>query len=487
MNRLWATKPRVAVLVAVVAFVATTVRLLVPSPVGLADQGDANRVLCSLDVRVDAPWDEPTTEHVVTRWVPHRWEGPTCGANGTGEPYRSSQVLVFRAAQIIGDATGHPGVDLRVAGVLCAAALSALLGAIAALLPGGRARAAIVTGAIWLLLVDRMIADYYISGYAEPIAVIGILAAVAAGLAVFRGRSPSLLSLVALAAASAVLVTAKSQTATLLPVLAAGLVWRPVALDWRGRSLPRWVRRLPGLALAAAVTVVGVTYLAGQPPRFADVNRHNQVFQTVLVLGDTPEADLRSLGTDASLAPLEGHSILAPVTLTGSPEYARFQDTVTMSSVARFYLTHPFRGLQLANRGLQAAADADQPSYLGTYTKDSGHPADAQESRVAFWSYPFSILEDAAILLAVGWAIVTVGAVIVSRWRHSTAQTSGAIALGLAAATFIQFWTAIGGDGLVEAPKHMALCRVLLVLTVIFLGNGLAGADDPRNAAPDQP
>jgi hypothetical protein len=481
-------RSRLAVVVALVAFVAGASRLLFPVTIGLADQGDAHRTMCALDVRPDEAWSAPVGAYVVEQWVPYRWIGPSCGANGTGEPYRSSQLAVLRAARAVGGAVGIEGVDLRVVGLVGAAAIAVLLGAIVQVLPGPRSRALLLAAALWLALYDHGVAGYFVSGYTEPAALIGLLALAAAGLVLFRDRASSLGGLLCFASAAAVALTAQSQMVGLLPLVVVALVWQPLA-PGRAAGRGRWRRRVPGALLATGLVVLSVAHLLAQPARIDEVNRHNQVFQTALVLGSTPRADLEDLGVSPTLAPLAGSSIQDDVELSGSPAYERFQRDITWGRIARLYAAHPDRLVLLVRRGVDAAASAGAPTNLGAYPERAGRAPGEHESRIAVWSLLFEVADAVPLLLAALWAAVVVfGIGLLRSHPGPEARAPAMVAVGAALAAAGQFGVVLLGDGLVELDQQLVLTRVLLMVALAFsvcAVFGARGSPPPLRLPPD--
>ena len=115
----------VALLVGVLSGGFLAARLFVGGAIGLSDQGDGTRLLCSLGVREGNPFNASETDHVYLTWYPHHWYGEACGAIGSGEPYNSSQLWILHVAKWLTPILGLPGGSTCGRSASCSACWSA--------------------------------------------------------------------------------------------------------------------------------------------------------------------------------------------------------------------------------------------------------------------------------------------------------------------------------------------------------------------------
>ncbi|NUT43683.1 MAG: hypothetical protein HOV86_27200, partial [Thermoactinospora sp.] len=150
-------------------------RLFAGGAVGLADQGDGKRLLCTLGAGNLRPWDANMSIHLYPTWVPHTWYGETCGADGSGEAYRSTQLLLLRLAELVNGPLGLPGViDLRALGVVCAVLVGVVVGLLVLVVPGRTITRVAFASTIGLVFADSAFAGFFISPYAEPAGLLGL-------------------------------------------------------------------------------------------------------------------------------------------------------------------------------------------------------------------------------------------------------------------------------------------------------------------------
>jgi len=159
------------------------VRLLVPVPVGQADNRDGPRLMCGRGLHL-AP--------VVPRGDPRFFRfayfayapSPSCAHLPT---YPSSELVPLEAARLLTPVLGLPGtLNLVALGVVMCVLTSA---GIASLATGLRLRLwarLLVAAAVWLIMADAAFFDVDASPFSEPAALIGLLL-VAAGV-VYLGR-----------------------------------------------------------------------------------------------------------------------------------------------------------------------------------------------------------------------------------------------------------------------------------------------------------
>lgn len=260
-------------------------RLFAGGTVGLADNGDGARVLCSLGVRDDNPYNAPS-RYAYLSWPNHTWWGETCGTPD-GRPYQTTGLWLAQLAKWLTPALGYGNgvLDLRALGVICCVLVAVLLGWLAWLLPLPVVPRLLAIGLTWLVIADGGIAGYFISPYPEAAGLVGILALLIAVLAYWRTPQVGPGSLVAVTGTAMFTIAVKAQTAiflvTVVPLLLARHSWgatlrarmrarTPEREAWPLREVPlQWVRsRVPALIASAALIAGTVGYLEAQPESY---------------------------------------------------------------------------------------------------------------------------------------------------------------------------------------------------------------------------
>lgn len=435
------------------------VRLLAGGAVGMGDQGDSRRLMCQLGVRVQAPYDADRSAYLYPTWISHDWYGEACTADAAGGVYRSSELALLALAKHLTPLLGLPGtLDLRALGVVCAVLTGLLVAALVAALPGGLLLRTGVASLVGLLAADSAVAQYFISPYSEAAGLLGLLALCPALLLLWRRGRTTWPALAAVGFLAAFTLGAKSQTAALLPALAAAILWVPHYPE------RRWLpARAPGLVLTSLLLVLAAYFATTSPAGFSQQNVYGSVFGTILPLSPDPEQDLRDLGADPSLADAAGTSPETPGAATQRLEYLEFRERVSASDVLVFYATHPGRLLSTAQAGLRGMTRWRQ-DYLGSYLPTSGQPPRAIESRVHVYGSLFQDAPRAGLLLFwIGTIYIGLRTACDRRLLPSE-RGVGNLALFLAFGAFAQFWTVMLVAGFPDVYKHMIFTNLLLAL-----------------------
>jgi hypothetical protein len=463
-------------------------RMLWPGPVGLADAGDGQRVMCQAGATSPDPTMGSSGGYLELWWPAHRFYGEACGVPTTGETYRSSQLVLLRFASWLGSLAGlAPGIDLRVLAVLCSLLVGLGVGLLVLALPPSLSwpKRVVLASIVGLIMLDSGIARFYASPYTEAAAVLGLLLLCPALLWLLRQRRYTWGAMLAVAGAGTFALLAKTQMVSILPALVVVLLLRPslpehlragsrLARSTMRRSwLRRWLWvRLPALVLIAAIAAIAVGTLKSQPKRYAEINAYSQVFTTMLPLSPNPESDLRWFGLDPTLARGAGTNIYSPDTVAYDPAYADFVDAVTPGKVVMFYLSQPGRLVKLADAGMAGMAGYGTEAYMANYPESAGEPPFARESRIAVVSWVLSAYRAVPWLFALQWLVVLVVCVrLVRRWRGARPGRSAVARLGLflLGALSVQFWAIMMTEGNNEIFKHMIPVDLMMFLTVPVL------------------
>ncbi|MFC8039119.1 hypothetical protein ACFUOZ_07175 [Paenarthrobacter sp. NPDC057355] len=492
--------PGVALIAGLVSAAIMMVRLLIPEPVGMGDQGDGHSLVCSLGVMNQRPWDYAEfTKYLYPSWVPHTFYGEGCGATGTGESYYSSQLLFLWLGKLLTPLLGWgEGLDTRAVGIVCCAVFGLLIAALVNVLPGRALFRVLIAGLVTAVMADGIFADFFISPYSEAAAFPGILAVSVALLHYWNGRGPRWLAVLLVVLATVFTVAAKTEMVSWLPIIALALLWQPLRRDPTDgdataegdatavephpaptRRPRRWTWLLPATAILV-IAAFSAGFINAQPKRFSEVNLYNAVFVELLPYSPTPEADLQWLGLDGSFINAMDTTVDSTRSAVHNPLYHQFQEKISLGTIAGFYATHPERLITMGERGI-AAMLTPELGYVGSYLEGTGHGPYEKERRFPVVLGLFSAVKAAPVAF-VGMQLVTLllGLAVAFRKRSAVGRLAVVMVLGC----WFQFWAVMLNGGQSEIYKNMivagfmaALCGPLLVAVISLL------ASDPRKVS----
>ncbi|GAB1822766.1 hypothetical protein HerbRD11066_59300 [Herbidospora sp. RD11066] len=416
------------------------VRLFAGGHVGLAGFGE--NLPCQLGLanfrnRALAGW-----EFVQPIWTSHSWTGETC------PPEPSTALLAQAAGKWLTPLLGYPGaLDLRALGVMFGVLVGVICGLLVTVVPGRPVVRVVFASAVGLVYADAAFAGYLISPYAEPVALVAAGFLLVALL--FVWERPTVPRVLATVAPALLVVGARPEYVTFVPVIAFALLWV------RGR-------RVVALMVATWLAGIGIFHTVTE----ARFDPHEIVFQTILYDNPTARADLTSLGLDPKLAPAAGLAKTGENWVTFADKYHRTAHPSPLR-IAGFYATHPWHAIRTVGWGFQGVAGFS-PHYLGSYPEGAGHAEGEREHRVAVYSTIWEMLKRGPLLVLVLW-LATLGAgLLVVRRRSLTAseKTLGRLAVILPLAAMAQFAVIILVHGRVETVRHMAMTSWLTALCV---------------------
>ncbi len=440
--------PLVALLVGVGWAAVMQARLFLGGHVGLAGFGE--NLPCRLGV---ANFRDPALagwEHVQPIWTAHAWTGENC------PPEFSTALFAQAAGKWLTPLLGYPGaLDLRALGVLFGVLVGVVCGLLVAVTPGRPLFRVGFASAAGLVYADAGFAGYLVSPYAEPTALVAAGFLVVALLLLWeRPTAPRVL---ATAVPALLVVGARPEYVTLVPVIGFALLWV------RGR-------RVVALMVATWIAGLGVFHAVTEA-RFDD---HRAVFQTILYDDPTAAADLASLGLDPELAPAAGLSRDDPSWVAFADRYHRTAHPSPLQ-VAGFYATHPWHAIRTLGWGFQGVAGL-RPHYLGSYPEGAGKPAGTQEHRVAVYSAIWEVFRRGPLLVLVLWVATAGAGFLVVRRRSLTPseKTLGRLAVVLPLAALAQFAVVVLVHGRVETVRHMAMTNWLTAMCVPVLAVAVA-------------
>jgi len=447
-------------------------QLFVPPIVGLADNGDFDRVMRA----VGLDYVGTTRAENYGNWALARFRRvPPAPSNA----YVTSEVPLAAAAVALSNLFGSAGsFDVRWLGALHAALLVAALGLLAEsardLAPGLQWLAAAI---LVFFFTDVGYAAPLNSLYAQVAAFLFfMLTAAAAGVGVRRGRERGL-GLAAYFAAAALFVTAKPQQAIHGPLLAA------LGLALAGVTVRRLLAQ-PAVWLAAGLCALSLWCYLGTPTWLRELALYDTLFREILPHSPDPARDLVDLGLNPDLARHAGRSPYPP----DSP----FHDTAFRAAVfpaygygamLRFYVRHPRRLASLLRRA-SASAFHLRAVGLGNFPQDSGRPARSQSDRFSAWSTARERLGAAApawlaLLFAGNLAAAAAG------WRGATAPgrlLRFAIAI-LVAMAAVELLVAVLADIIGDLARHLFVFHAMVDLLIAVDLVWLAHAGSTRRVA----
>ena len=465
---------------AALGMLAALLQLLWGQDIGLADNGDGFRLMCHfrLGKSVDVIGSPLVLRYDLTP------EGclPELAYLSSQEWLVRPAIWAYRLLQ-----SAEAGFDLRYFGFLHSAVFGALLGGLYLALPGGRRVRVLTIVLAGVLLADVTFVTYFVSPFSEPAAFLGLLAVVATTAWYVRERKHPLLAVVALLAVTVFLVLAKAQTFVFAILLCPVLISRAVEI---GPLRGRWKGRLIPAAVGAVLVVTAGANVVLQPDFFAQVNRHNLVFYTLLVDSADPEATLRSLGAPTGLVRYRGTGYfgLDDATRENDAEYQQFQRVVDRRRLVTYLATNPHHWVPLLRAGAGAVSALRTP-YLSNYPvprpadqllAHRPNPTERLLGAVGTASWP---------VLPVAWlmALVVAAVPLLRRSFGPDARALGAVCFLLAGTALSQVLVSLVGDGYYELVKHTVLAgyaTALLVAITIGAVVGAVGGRRGRRGAP---
>lgn len=463
-----AANRRIVAAAVLAALVVLALQLLMPPVVGLADNGDYQRVMGyagfehSTDVHAERYFSFLRTEYRIL---------PIGFARGG---YLSSEAALALAARFASPASWRGGLfDLRLLGALHAGLLVLALGL------GLRACrelpvASQVTAAVLLVFffTDVGYAAPFNSFYSQTASLLFLMLATAVTAeAVRRGKLEGGLLLGYFVCAAA-FVSSKPQEAVQGPILALlGLRLSGVGILGAWRRPVGW--------LAAALVAFSVWYASRTPPALRAAALYQVVFYEILPHSADPAADAAALGLDPAWLRYSGTDAFQPDTPLEDLAFRdRFLASTGYGKVARFYLARPGRFAERLER-VSRKAWSLRPSY-GNLEKSDAHPGRTLTERFAAWSrLRLRIFGPHAI----AWLVVLLGgnaALALAGWRRASArgrlfrEALIAAALMSAVAFFVCVLTNAPPDFSRVFYVAEALCDLLLLTDAAWLVRTLA-------------
>jgi hypothetical protein len=351
------------------------IQLLLPPIVGLANNGDFERVLGPVGLRAAA---EGRAEKYFS-WIVRRFQEAPEGWYPTG--LETSETLLARTAKAASRPFSRDGVfDLRWLGALHALLLVAGLGLLVSA-TGPLPLAARWTAAALLVFVFTDVGyaaplNSFYSQAASLVFLLPTLGLLARAIAAPETAGPVWAA--AFAAAALGFTGSKPQEA-LQGILLAAFAVRIARAERRPRR---------GAVSAAALVVAGFSlwYFRQTPPEIADVAKYHKVFMELLRFTPEPDQDLRDLGLDPAWTSAIGQTAYPPSSPFNDPAFrSEFLARFSYPKLLRFYATHPSRLAATIWSGGREALRLRHPRF-GNLEHRENVPPGAQTGSFSLWS-----------------------------------------------------------------------------------------------------
>ncbi|WP_449727812.1 glycan biosynthesis hexose transferase WsfD [Catenulispora acidiphila] len=448
------------------------IRLLVPVPVGMADNNDGSRLLCLVGADAGAVHSSalPYWQYVVERY-------PFTPSPHHCEPYPSTMLLPAKLAALVHQhILGLAGaIDLRELAVEYCLVVGFVMWVAARLTRSWRpaARGAFLV-ALFLVLAEATFADYANSPYTETAALWGLAVFSVAGVAASVTHSRQRAAYVVAWVAALFTVGAKVETLTMAIPLCVFFGSRK--LDWGRFSGGLRARAIPTLTV---LSLVGIAMWQGGAfgggPNDQQTNVRNELTMTLMPLSGDPGGVATGLGLPHSFGAYSGTSIWSAHPMQQDPAFD--PSRVTFVRIAGYLATHP----RLTARVLASGSGPflrlfRTDYYIGDYTKaDSLGRPQREDHRIAVISWVanhFAWVGFGGIVAF--WIACAIGAVLLRRRsaKGSPQRAFAIVSLTFTAGSVIQYLTAVFGEGN-EVTKHLVVslfCATLAPLWIVAVG-----------------
>ena len=456
-----------------------TSQLLIPPIVGLADNGDFERVMGWAGLRYPSDnrednfvsWMLPQFAIVRSDWHP--------GAYLTSEaPVAAVAVL---AARIFSEGDLF---DVRVLGCFHMILLLAAAGSIIAACRNlSLVTQWLVAGLIVFVFTDIGYAAPLNSLYSQTASLLFLMLTVAVvAVAIRRGRLDGAL-LIAYFLCATLFVCSKPQESLQGPLLAA------LGLGLAGwRRVKGWWRR-PAVWLALGLCAVSLLYYRLTPRWLQPLAVYNSLFRELLPNSPDAARDLAELGLDPSLIKHLNSDPYVPESPLHDPSFrAKLFPRFGYRALLGFYLSHPRRLASRIQRGAESAFHL-RPLVLGNFAKARGMPPGTKATQFAWWSNLRLKLTPHALF----WlSLILVGNLVAAElgYRHNSkrAQLFPLAVAVLALMACVEFMVAVLADEIGDIARHLfvfhALCDLLLIADAGWLTQALVERTRSSAAAP---
>lgn len=459
-----------AVLGGLLAAGLMTVRQFGETPVGMANNGDAARLMCQLGA------DSGSAHHGSDRWDFVRFVYAELPPSVQCAGYRTSHYLQLKLSSWLHDVLGLPGaLDMRLVIVQDCLLTGVAVGTMVWLLRRARWWTRIgVQTALFLVLADATFAGYAASPFSESAAFIGLLTFALAGVAAVGGVRRRTAFLVATAGA-ALAVGAKLSTVTLAV---------PVALFLATRRLPVGPWPLTSFVLpvvaVASIASAAVWVSGTEASSYERINVANTITMTIMPQSADPARVAADFGLPRSFGRYSGSHWWSEARMNRDPLFSEHADLLTRESLGRYLLANPAATFRMVVGGADEYL-AYRVDYLGSYGEFSGEPPGSQECRLCLLPTVSRALAWTGFPgVAAYWllCLVAAGVLIRSSAPGTIRRGFALVTVTLIGVAVVQYLTAVLGEGN-ETTKHLSVALLAATLAPVWLlaGTFTSGSD----------
>ena len=459
----------------VVAAIVILVSILMLKPViGVADNGDFNRIMTAGGIEYSA--EESYQDkyfgyfHQTYSYYAMAWGG-----------YVSSQIPLAILAGLIGRLVNGEYFDIRILGVmhsmLYLAALYVWLRFNKSSSAIGNSIAVVLSAFIFL---DIGYIAYFNSFFGEALTLILMLLTFGLALAV-AGSDKASWRMLALFYISSILLTAtKLQNAPIgIILIAAGLCF------WQFSKERAW-RRTIVIGTASLLVAAAVMYVAA-PKDLKHINLYQTIFYGILKDSPDPDKALKQLGLPMELKALAGTNYFQGDTAIKQDDpilYEHVYNRLGHIDVLVYYLKNPSRFVQKLERAAENGMTI-RPYYLGSYDQSEGKKRGAIAYTYSGWSeFKRNVLPNELWFIAALYLLYFAGILYEYSRRKETrhrARTYIFAAVGLIG--IFGFTIPLLGDGEADLGKHLFLFNVcfdmMIAIGVVYTAWKLLSFKEP--------
>ena len=452
--------PSPALLAALLTGILLLTMLFLHPVIGMADNGDFYRVMVGNGLyKLDRNEADQYFSYSSTQYGMYKYY------NEFASGFQSAQTPLIGMAVFLDKLlTGQDGIfDIRfqaaILSIYCMAAVY-LLTKYATLRAKGILAYLIAVLAVFLF-ADVGYLAYFNSFYAEGLAFVSFLAAIASALLLCAGWGKKTLLLLSFTINGLILTCSKQQFApigVLLGILCLFLNTPRKGLSRQNAS--KWFKR----GCAAALAITGVLVYVVIPQEFVEINAYHAMTRGVLMTSDNPEKALKEFQINPQYALLDQtiyyeHNPVIDVQdpMLKEDFYARYG----FVSIAKYYALHPGQLIAMLDAAAKSA-NSIRPESIGNYEKSAGHAPGAQSS---FFSL-YSTVKKAWVPKTIGFILLFfAGMMAVSfKDRRRMIILAFVLVMGLS-----QIAVSIIGAGDADLAKHMFLYNEAFDICVFVL------------------
>lgn len=436
--------------------------LFTPPYIGVADNGDFNRIVQSGGI---APLgDLFSYADKYFGFVHSRYE---YGPFAIG--YVSSQVLFVFIAGLLGRMLHPTQFPMAVLGGVYALLLLGTLYVIVRHACGGERWLQITTAlCVLFIFFDIGYVAYFHSFFGEAVTLLFFLLSMAIAIALARDKHPSLAWLILLFVCSSILSTAKLQNVPL------GMLFALYTLRlYHKRSERSWKQAIvvgSSFLMITTVLMYALVFVFISED-LKQCNLYHAVFYGILKDSPHLSQDLEDLGLPQKYAVLAGTNYFQkniPIKQNSVELKKNFYAKFGLMDVVGYYLRHPGRiidKLEVAS----SQATFIRPYYLGSYEKQLGKPHGSIAYFYSVWSEWKKNYIPKQLMFFILFFTLYIGVVLKQYIYEQDKRYIWDVMLLVAVIAILSVAVALVGDGETELGKHLFLFNVSFDSMLIFI------------------